>query len=238
MTAAPPWHMERISCADLSDLPVKVRDVDGRMADMIAAWGRQDAAQFVSVFVAKTGSSSYAINDFEVIEGLRRAGVRTVQARVLDHCDTVGEIIMEHIRACLFQCTINPLKMRGDSLAKHGVNRTDLGKMLKVNRHHELARVVDCSISNEARYVLQKMVDQISKKWHMISVPPYYITKISKITGCEQSEAAGDLSNVTLCSLGRSNTFSWLSVVQVDTIIRYRPRAKRHSNGRGRDACG
>lgn len=214
------WNIEQTSCSDLMDLPVKARDVDKRVASAVAARARKDVTLIKPVIVAKVGSISYVVNDFETIMGLDEAGVSTIQTCIFDY-HTVKEVVMEHMRTCLFPYVVNPLRIHDvvEYLLDHDMHRIEIDKMLKNNLHHELIKVLNCHITSEARAILQDMMNQILKKRYLADIKAYYITKISKIREDRQSDAAHDIANMTLENLGINNAFSWLSVKRVDFIL-------------------
>ena len=226
MTMEPPtWRIEQVPCSDLADLPVRARDMDEQASRTVEAGARRGAAPPKPVIVARVGLTPYVINDFETAAGLRRAGAPAVQACVYDR-RTVGEAVMDHVRACLFPYAASPLRIHGvaEYLVDHGTSRAEIDGVLRAGRHPELVRALDCDITPEARGILQDMVDQISQRRYLTAVESHYVTKLSKIREDAQPEAASELARVTLAGLGYHNAFSWLSVVKIDVILKCYPR--------------
>ena len=225
---APAWRIEQVPCSDLADLPVRVRDVDEQAARAAEAGARRAAAPPRPVIAAKVGPKPYVVNDFEAAAGLRRAGAPTVQACVYDR-RTVGEAVMDHVRACLFPYVASPLRIHGvaEYLVDHGTSRAEIDEALRAGRHPELVRVLDCDITPGARGILQDMADQISQRRYPTAVESHYVTKLSKIREDAQAEAAGEIARVTLAGLGYHSAFSWLSVTKIDIILKCYPRRAR-----------
>ena len=223
---APVWRTEQVCCSDLEDLPVRIRDVDEQTARAVAARARRHgAAPPKPVIVAKVGSTPYVVNDFEVVTGLRKAGIPTVQACVSDY-PSVGDAVMEHVRDCLFPYAANPLRIHevAEYLVDHGTSRVEIDEALRAGQHPELVRVLDCGITPGARDILQDMVDQISRRRYPTAIEACYITKVAKISEDVQHEAARELADVTLAGLGYHNAFSWLSVTKIDIILKCYPK--------------
>ena len=236
MNAAQGRRPGRVLLADLKELPVMARHTDARMVNMVAEWARSNPAWIGPIGVAQVKSELYIINDYETVEGLRRAGVSAWRAR-MSGLETVGAAVEEHVRANFFARTIDPLKMHGAAayLEDAGMRGYGTYDVLEMYCGPELAGALRRTAGDALRE-LQGMMGEICEKTHPGAIPLYYVTMLSGVRD-RQHEAARELRALTLYKVGCSAGFSWLSAEAVRMALR-RYRKGARTDGRPRRPGG
>lgn len=236
MSAARGMRPGRVLLADLKDLPVMARYVDARMANMVAGWARSNPARIGPIGVVRVKSELYILNDYETVEGLRRAGVSAWRARI-SGLETVGAAVAEHVRTNFFAHTIDPLKVHGAAayMEDAGMGGCGTCDILETYCGPELAGALRRTAGDPLRE-LQGMMDEICEKMHPGAIPTYYITLLARVRD-RQHEAARELRALTLSKVGCSAGFSWLTAETVRMALR-RYRKGARTDGRPRRPGG
>ena len=213
-------YTRRIRLDELADLPTCTRNISHKLVGIISDRARQDASKMPLITVGEVKGTMYAVNDLETVLGLRRAKVKAVDALVGDYL-TLEDLIVDHVHRNFHPHTIDPLKLHNvvEYLARSGVQRSSISKILWIDKRPELAATLQCSITDEARRILSEMMDTISKKVYSAVLPPYYITKLAKIADTEQVTAALQMQSITLSKMNSDSRSAWPTPEMIKTIL-------------------
>ena len=200
---------KQISIASLQNLPIIAKNVSPILIDIISKKARTDPYSIQPIRVGMVGESAYVLNDMEVVEGLRTAGISHIDALVTRY-GSMHDIMAAHVRANLVPHGIDPLRIRPivDYLAGSGADRDEIFRILWLDRRPDLLAAIRADITDEARRILTDLVEQISTRVYDVITPAYYITMLGRIVKNEQAEAALQLKALTLLNIRKSG-FSW-----------------------------
>lgn len=211
---------EHVHVSALADLPVHARNISEKLVRVVAGEAQKNPVQASPIPVGRVGSSLYVVNDFETVMGLRSAKVRAAEVLVSEYA-SVADVVIEHVRRNFRPHAIDPLRLYEvvQYLKKCGMGGAEASKALWLDQRPELAGVLRCSITDGARAVLSDMVDKISSKVYNAVLPPYYITKISRVADQKQEAIARALHSLMMAKTVSDASFAWHTADTVSTTI-------------------
>jgi len=187
----------------------------------------------------------YAINHHDVILGCKRAGsnvISKVQAIIIEEFAGSPDILVAHFREIIGNESLNTVSIYDAINYIQEKLQVDKKEALKLLWLHDTPyeKLILSKMNNYISYhsieKLQGIVDKLSERKNIIpsqiAVPPYVLSKISRIQQEREqlqliSEIQVDLETMP------DGKFSWTTPEQIDTMIKFnRQEAAREENNR------
>ena len=221
--------IEQVSLSAIHSLPVQAKNTSRKLEAMISQAAKENPDKIPPILVGRVNSEYYVLNDFETIQGCRKAGMDRIGAFVIGY-DTIDDLLSAHVQKNYHPQTVDPLRlvalvayMTGD---KGDVD--DVCKRLWLDKYPKLYGTVRADMTDEARDILLEMTNEISAKVYSVVTPLYYVNLLAKITRQEQAQAAMQMKLFTLEKTISDDKFSWLSFDAITKLLREFSRAEKH----------
>lgn len=244
--------IETIDVSSLQDLPVRTKNISGKMIKIATDIAKSNPDDIKPILVGRVNDLLYPINEFETVSGLIKAKVKTTSAIITDY-PTMEDLIIGHVRKNFEPHMIDPLRIREviQYMAKNSkMNKSDICKALWLDRRPDLFASVHYEITDETRDVLSEMVEEISKKVYSIVTPVYYIERLSKISELKrvkpisesdsdstekqeqnlrsyQTYAALEIKSIAMAEMMSEDRYLWPSAETIKTVLRPYPRKQK-----------
>lgn len=212
--------LEQVFVSCIHDLPVQTKNTSVKLVQIMTATAKSEPDKIRPILVGKINDLLYPINDFEAVQGLRKAGIKRCSAYVEDYA-TMQDLLVAHVRMNFLPQAIDPLRIRQvvGYMVKRGMSVPDACKLLWVDKRAELHAAIHAVITDKAQEVLLDLVQEISQKIYSVVIPAYYVTKLARIKKDEQYDAALEIKSFTIPNMISNEKSSWPSLDTIDHIL-------------------
>ena len=210
----------RVNVSALQELPIQTKNISLKLVKIISNKAKSNPDEIHPISVGRVNNLLYPINDHETLLGLRKSDIQQVNAFIIDY-PTMKDLIVAHVRKNLHPHGIDPLKIRQviDYLATDGVTESETCKALWLDRRPELIESLRYEITDKTKNVLLEMAEEICNKMYFVTIPVYYVARISKISKAEQYDAALELKSFTMSKMSSDGRSSWPSTEAIQTVL-------------------
>ena len=211
---------EEVSLARIKDMPVHIRNTSRNLTEILTGVARNSPGKIPPVLLGRVDGDLYVMNDFEAVAAMKRARIRIIRAVITDH-PSIVEMITDHVHRNFTPQAVDPLRLHyvADFMEQSGVKRDEIDKILWIDQRPDLLDALHAEISEGAKDVLLNMADQISGSLQNVVIPPYYITKIARISPGEQEAAAAEIASYTVPKTRSAAKSAWPAPDAIETLM-------------------
>lgn len=166
----------------LQKSPIRVTLHSAKMIERIATMACDPAERkrFSPIKVAALKDSMFIVDGHAIVEGLRSAGVDTVDAFV-HQAESIDEVLSLHLRSN-HHSPLNPFKIIDviNFMLERGEQPTNIVQKLQLGEH--LTKLVGCRvIDQQAKNRLEDFIERLSMRYSNVVIPPYFAELVCKL---------------------------------------------------------
>ena len=234
----------RVKIIDILSPPVTVGIITSQNIEKFSDIAKKDPELLPVITLGKTNDGKlYALNHHDVILGCKKAGpsiITEINVEIKENCTGSDDILIKHVREITSNELFNPVSIYEtiDFLEeKMQKNRKDILELLHLNRtiyEKLILSGINNHISEESVKRLQKITASLSARnllSSMIAVPPYVLSKISRLESVKQQllildEIQYDLEHMS------DGKFAWHTSEQLDHMIKSNRQEENHEENK------
>lgn len=221
-----PAKIEQIEVSSMQVLPIVTKNISEKLIGITAKIAKSNPDDIQPIFVGRVNNLLYPVNEFEIVSGLLKAGVKTTEAIIVDY-PTMQDLIASHVRKNFQPHTIDPLRIREvvEYMTKnYSMDVSEACRLLWLDRRPDLLAAVRYVITDKAKEILQEMIAEISKKMYSVVTPILYVERLSKIDEESQIQAALELKAVTISTMKSEDKSIWPSAESIKYMLSMYPK--------------
>lgn len=234
----------RVKLIDILSPPVSVGIITNQNIEKFAEIAKKDPELLPVVTLGTTNDGKlYALNHHDVLLGCKKVGPSTIteiNVEIKENCIGSDDVLIKHVRKIISNELFNPIsiydvvdfleekiqKSRKEILELIHLNGTIYEKLILsgINNH----------ISEESVQRLQNITSSLSARNllpSMIAVPPYVLSKISRLESSEQQILILDEIQYDLKHMN-DGKFAWHTPEQIDHMIKSNRQEASHEENK------
>ncbi|WP_316504781.1 hypothetical protein [Nitrosopumilus sp.] len=235
----------KVKIIDILSPPVAVGIITSPNIEKFSDIAKKDPELLPVIALAKTNDGKlYALNHHDVILGCKKAGpgvITEIHVEIIpENCMGSDDILIKHVREITSNELFNPISIYEtiDFLEeKMQKNRKDILELLHLNGtiyEKLILSGINNHISEESVQRLQKITASLSARNllpSMIVVPPYVLSKISRLESVKEQLLILDEIQYDLEHMSDSR-FAWHTPEQIDHMIKSNRQEASHEENK------
>lgn len=234
----------KVKIIDILSPPVTVGIITSQKVEKFSEIAKKDPELLPVITLGKINDGKlYALNHHDVLLGCKKAGpsvIIEINVEIKENCIGSDDVLIKHVKEITSNELFNPVSLYEtvDYLEeKMQKSRKDILELLHLNGtiyEKLILSGINNHISEESIQRLQKITSGLSTRNllpFMISVPPYVLSKISRLESAEQQllildEIQYDLEHMS------DGKFAWHTPEQIDHMIKSNRQEASHEENK------